>query len=52
VGVAVEWGNEALKQRADEIVGGSGPNAVAEYIGRKLKTLRHSIRSRQAAAQQ
>lgn len=52
LGVAVEWGNEALKEQADEIVEGEGPSAVAQYILRKLKTLRRSSRPRRAAARQ
>jgi hydroxymethylpyrimidine pyrophosphatase-like HAD family hydrolase len=54
MGAAAEWGNEALKQRADEIVEGSEPSAVARYIRRKLKLRRsrHSIRSRRHAAAQ
>jgi len=32
VGVAVGWGSEALKQRADQVIQGSGPPAVAAYI--------------------
>jgi hypothetical protein len=32
VGVAVGWGSEALKRRADEVIQGSGPPAVAKYI--------------------
>lgn len=51
IGVAVEWGNEALKRQADEIVEGNGPIAVARYIRRKLKILPYSARSRQTAAQ-
>jgi hydroxymethylpyrimidine pyrophosphatase-like HAD family hydrolase len=34
VGVAVEWGSAALRAAADEIVVGSGPPAVADYIRR------------------
>lgn len=50
MGAAVEWGDDALKQQADEIVEGSGPSAVAKYIRQKLKKSRPS-RSRQTAAQ-
>lgn len=32
VGVAVEWGSEALKASADYVVPGDGPRAVAEYL--------------------
>lgn len=32
VGAAVEWGSGALKAAADDIVCGSGPSAVAEYV--------------------
>lgn len=32
LGVAVSWGSEALKQRADEILPGFGPRDVAPYI--------------------
>ena len=32
IGVAVEWGSTALKARADEILRGAGPVAVAEFI--------------------
>jgi len=34
VGVAVGWGSPALRAAADEIVSGSGPDAVAGYIRR------------------
>ena len=33
LGVAVAWGSIALKARADEILDGQGPSAVAPYIG-------------------
>ena len=36
VGVAVAWGSEALRAVADEVVEGSGPQAVAKYIRRIL----------------
>jgi hydroxymethylpyrimidine pyrophosphatase-like HAD family hydrolase len=32
LGVAVAWGSEALKARADEVLAGAGPGAVAGYI--------------------
>ena len=32
VGVAVEWGSEALKAAADYVLPGEGPPAVADYI--------------------
>ena len=32
LGVAVNWGSEALKRRADEVLPGSGPPDVAHYI--------------------
>ncbi len=32
IGVAVEWGSDALKQAADEILPGDSPSAVATYI--------------------
>jgi hydroxymethylpyrimidine pyrophosphatase-like HAD family hydrolase len=34
VGVAVGWGSPALRAVADEVVAGSGPAAVADYIRR------------------
>jgi hydroxymethylpyrimidine pyrophosphatase-like HAD family hydrolase len=34
VGVAVEWGSPALRAVADEVIPGTGPPAVAEYIRR------------------
>ena len=34
IGVAVEWGSAALKARADEILHGAGPLAVAGFIDR------------------
>ena len=37
LGVAVAWGSEALKQRADEILPGSGPEAVASFIREFVK---------------
>jgi hydroxymethylpyrimidine pyrophosphatase-like HAD family hydrolase len=32
LGVAVAWGSAALQQKADDVLPGQGPNAVAEYI--------------------
>lgn len=32
LGVAVAWGSQALKSRADEVLEGSGPEAVAPFI--------------------
>ena len=34
VGVAVGWGSSALRAVADEVIGGAGPGAVADYIRR------------------
>lgn len=34
VGVAVEWGSPALRAVADEVIAGTGPRAVADYIRR------------------
>jgi hydroxymethylpyrimidine pyrophosphatase-like HAD family hydrolase len=34
VGVAVGWGSRALRAVADEVIEGSGPEAVADYIRR------------------
>ena len=34
VGVAVGWGSPALRAVADEVIDGTGPNAVAAYIWR------------------
>ena len=34
VGVAVEWGSAALRAVADEVIAGTGPSAVADYIRR------------------
>jgi hypothetical protein len=42
VGVAVEWGSAALRAVADEVIAGSGPPAVAEYIRRVLRQPRLS----------
>lgn len=38
VGVAVEWGSAALCAVADEIIRGSGPRAVAEYMRQLART--------------
>ncbi len=40
IGVAVGWGSPALKQRADEVLEGTGPSAVAGYIRRISEELR------------
>jgi hydroxymethylpyrimidine pyrophosphatase-like HAD family hydrolase len=32
IGVAVSWGSRALQMAADELLAGSGPNAVADFI--------------------
>jgi len=42
VGVAVAWGSPALRAVADEVIEGSGPTAVAEYIRRIAKQPRLS----------
>jgi hypothetical protein len=42
VGVAVSWGNAALRAVADEIIEGNGPVAVAEYIRRIVRQPRLS----------
>jgi hydroxymethylpyrimidine pyrophosphatase-like HAD family hydrolase len=42
VGVAVGWGSAALRAAADEVIAGSGPPAVAEYIERLSKQPRLS----------
>jgi hydroxymethylpyrimidine pyrophosphatase-like HAD family hydrolase len=34
VGVAVQWGSPALRAMADEVIEGTGPDAVAAYIRR------------------
>lgn len=39
LGVAVSWGSVTLQARADDVLRGTGPEAVAEYI-RSLATLR------------
>ena len=38
--VAVEWGSPALQAKADEVVHGDGPRAVAAYIRHVLKETR------------
>jgi hydroxymethylpyrimidine pyrophosphatase-like HAD family hydrolase len=45
VGVAVGWGSPALRAMADEVIDGTGPDAVAAYIRRV------SLQPRLAAAQ-
>jgi len=40
IGVAVGWGSQALKERADEVLEGKGPSAVADYIRRIAEELR------------
>jgi hydroxymethylpyrimidine pyrophosphatase-like HAD family hydrolase len=42
VGVAVGWGSPALRAVADEVIPGTGPDAVAEYIRRLTKQPRLS----------
>jgi hydroxymethylpyrimidine pyrophosphatase-like HAD family hydrolase len=42
VGVAVAWGSPALRAVADEIIAGTGPPAVAVYIGALLQQPRLS----------
>lgn len=44
VGVAVSWGSPALGAVADEIVQGTGPPAVADYIRRVIEQPRLSAR--------
>ena len=44
VGVAVSWGSRALQAVADEVVQGSGPEAVAAYIRRVASQPRFSAR--------
>jgi hydroxymethylpyrimidine pyrophosphatase-like HAD family hydrolase len=41
-GVAVEWGSCLLKQKADYVISGSGPEAVAAYIDQLSSQLRLS----------
>jgi hydroxymethylpyrimidine pyrophosphatase-like HAD family hydrolase len=42
VGVAVAWGSAALRAVADEVIEGSGPHAVADYIRRVIRQPRLS----------
>jgi hydroxymethylpyrimidine pyrophosphatase-like HAD family hydrolase len=42
VGVAVAWGSAALRAVADEVIEGSGPHAVADYIRRIIRQPRLS----------
>src|SRR6185369_2068363 len=42
VGAAVEWGSSALRATADEVVHGSGPEAVAAYMRRLVEQPRLS----------
>ena len=42
VGVAVEWGSPALRVVADEVITGSGPPAVADYLRGLTNRLRLS----------
>jgi hydroxymethylpyrimidine pyrophosphatase-like HAD family hydrolase len=42
VGVAVAWGSPALRAVADEVIEGSGPTAVAEYLHRVARQPRLS----------
>jgi hydroxymethylpyrimidine pyrophosphatase-like HAD family hydrolase len=44
VGVAVAWGSQALRAVADEVIEGSGPKAVADYIRRVAQQPRLSAR--------
>jgi len=44
VGVAVEWGSPALRGVADEVIAGSGPPAVADYIRRIVEQPRLAAR--------
>ena len=44
VGVAVGWGSAALRAIADEVIEGSGPQAVADYIRRVTEHPRLSAR--------
>jgi hydroxymethylpyrimidine pyrophosphatase-like HAD family hydrolase len=43
VGVAVEWGSAALRAVADEVIAGTGPSAVADYIRRVSQQPRLSV---------
>lgn len=40
VGVAVEWGSKALQASADDVIRGTGPQHVAEYLRRLASTQR------------
>jgi hydroxymethylpyrimidine pyrophosphatase-like HAD family hydrolase len=40
LGVAVNWGSEALKQRADEVLPGKGPRDVAAYLRQAAVNIR------------
>jgi hypothetical protein len=44
VGLAVEWGSEALKRTADGVIEGKGPSAVADYIRRAARQYKLSPR--------
>jgi hydroxymethylpyrimidine pyrophosphatase-like HAD family hydrolase len=44
VGVAVEWGSAALRAVADEVIEGTGPEAVADYLRRACQQPRLSAR--------
>jgi hypothetical protein len=44
VGVAVEWGSAALRAGADEVIRGTAPVAVAEYLHGLTRQLRLSAR--------
>jgi hydroxymethylpyrimidine pyrophosphatase-like HAD family hydrolase len=39
-GLAVGWGSRALMEKADQVLEGNGPGAVAEYLGRTIGELR------------
>jgi len=41
-GAALEWGSAALRAVADEVIAGSGPDAVADYIPRLCREPRLS----------
>ena len=43
VGVAVAWGSPALRAVADEVIAGTGPAAVADYIRRIIRQPRLSV---------
>ncbi|MGO9435526.1 MAG: HAD hydrolase family protein [Terracidiphilus sp.] len=40
VGVAVSWGSQALQKKADEVLVGDGPHAVAGYLLRAAQEMR------------